>query len=68
MFDGEGEPICLSAQIEVGVTPGMDLAGSAQRLTRAQMSGAFASVVDEQDGGCMAPLTATQESEQRSDI
>jgi len=68
MFDGERKPICLSAQIEVGVTPGMDLAGSAQRLTRAQMSGTFAGVVDEQDGGCMAALQATQESEQRSDV
>src|SRR5579864_4758713 len=35
MLNGEGEIIAVAAQIEIGVPPGVELGGAAQRLTGA---------------------------------
>ena len=57
MFDGQGEAVIgIAAQVEVGVAPGVELGGAAQGLAGAHVAGAFAGVVDEDNGGAVAAL------------
>ncbi len=64
--DHEDLPVAAS-QVEIAVSPGMQLAAPPQRLSR-PCGTAFASVVDEQDGGLEATLYVTQEAEDGSDL
>ncbi len=69
MFDGQDDAIVtVPSEIEVGVTPGVELRGSAQGLPRADGAGALFGVVDKHDGDGVTPLQFAQEGEQRSHI
>ena len=50
MLDGQSELVALTAQVEVGVAPAVEFAGTAQSLARAAGVGVFAGVVDQEDG------------------
>jgi len=56
MLNGKIEVLALSAQIEVGVAPGVQFGGSAQRLATAFVRSALAGVVHEGDRGVQLPL------------
>ena len=67
MLDGhEGLPV-PAAQVEVTVSPGVQLTAAPQGLSRPR-SAALASVVDEHDGGLEAALQIAQEAEDRGDV
>ncbi len=69
VFDGERDAvICVATQIEVGIAPGVELGGTAERLTGAHGAGAFPGVVDEDDSEAMAALEVAQVGEQRGDL
>jgi hypothetical protein len=50
MFGGEGESCAVAAEVEVGVTPAVEFAGTAEGLTGAGGVGVFAGMVHQQDG------------------
>ena len=64
MFDGEGEVTAVASQIEIGVTPGMELGRAAERLPGADAAGAFLSVVHDQHRNRMTALQFAQIGEQ----
>jgi hypothetical protein len=68
ILDGEVEALTLSAQIEVGVAPGVQFRGSAQRLAAALVVGTLAGVVHEGNRGKVAALQGAQEAEQWGDL
>ena len=76
VFDGQGDPIVarrlceggLAAEIEVGITPGMELGGTTQGLAGPHVAGTFARVVDDDDGDPVATLQIAQIGEQRGDL
>ena len=41
VLDREGEIIAIAAQIEIGITPGVELGGTAQGLSGAHAAGAL---------------------------
>ena len=67
MLDGhEGLPVA-TAQVEVTVSPGVQLTAAPQGLARPR-GPALASVVDEQHGGLEAALQVAQEAEDGGDV
>ena len=68
MLDGhEGLPVA-AAQVEIGVSPGVQLAAAPAGPGPAGVAPALARVVDEQDGGLEAALQVAQEAEDRRDV
>ena len=68
MFGGEGQLGALAAQVEVGVAPAMEFAGTAQGLAGARGVGALAGVMDDDDGEVEAALQFAQEGKQSGDL
>jgi hypothetical protein len=68
MLDGEDEMITIAAQIEIAISPGVELWGAAQCLAGASVTGTFLGVVDDEDGDAMAPLPLAQIGEQRGNF
>jgi len=68
MFDGQGELIALTAQIEIRVSPTMQFTGTAQGLAGAQGGSVFFSVMDQEHGQMKLALELTQEAEQGRDL
>ena len=69
MLDSQDDAIvAVAAEIEVGVTPGVELRRSAQGLTGADGARPLSGMVDKRDGDGMAALYFAQEGEQRRDI
>jgi hypothetical protein len=68
MLDGEGEIIAVAAQIEIGVPPGVELGGAAQRLTGADTATTLLGVMDDEHGDAMPALQLAQVGEQRGDL
>lgn len=57
MLNGQDDAIVTVApEIEVGIAPGMEFRGSAQRLPGADGAGSLLGVVDEHDGDGVTPL------------
>src|SRR5580704_18121176 len=66
VFDGEDElVVAAAAEVEVGVTPGMELGGAAQGLAGADAAGAFLGVVDDDHGDGVTALQFAKIGEQR---
>lgn len=70
VLDGEGEdvPFAGATQVEVAVAPGVKLGAAPEGLSCAEMSGALAGVVDEDDSSLVMALQAAQVVEQWSDL
>lgn len=68
MFDGEREVFVLPAQVEIGVTPGVELGATPKGLTCAQMACGLSGVVNEYDGEMEAALKLAQVAEDGSDL
>ena len=68
MLDGEGEIIAVAAQIEIGIPPGVELGGAAQRLTGADAATSLLGVMDDEHGNVMPALQLAQVGEQRGDL
>jgi len=68
MLDGEDKVIAIAAQVEVGITPGVEFGRAAQGLTGSGLGGALARVVDEDDGDGKSALQLAQIGEQRGDL
>src|SRR5215468_6565046 len=68
MLDGQGEIIAIPPEIEVAVTPGVELRGPAQRLPTAGVGGTLLGMVDDKHGKCVAALQLAQIGEQRGDL
>ena len=64
MLDAQDEGVVAAAQVEVGVSPGMQVSGSAQRLAAETRGGVFAQVMDENDRQAVSALQVTQLAEQ----
>jgi hypothetical protein len=48
MLDRQREIIAVTAQVEVGIAPGVELRGAAQRLTGADAATALLGVMDDE--------------------
>ena len=57
-----------AAQVEVGVAPGVELGGAAQRLAGADAGGGFLGVMDHEHRQRVASLQLAQVGEQRRDL
>jgi hypothetical protein len=68
MLDGEAQAGALAAQVEVGVTPGVQLGGAAEGLAGAEVGGALAGMVDEEDGAVEVALEVARIGEQGGDL
>src|SRR5262249_15022912 len=68
MLDAEREIVALAAQIEIAVTPGVELGGAAQRLPAAGLSGTFFGVVDDDNGKRITALQRSEVGEQRGHL
>ena len=69
MLGGQDDAIVVvSAEIEVGIAPGVELRRSAQGLAGAGGSGALFGVVDERHGCAVPTLEVAQKGEQGRDI
>jgi hypothetical protein len=69
LLDGEEEVAVVgAAQVEVGVTPCVKLAASAQGLAGAGAGTAFAGVVDQHNGGGEAALQLAEKGQQGCDL
>ena len=68
MFDRQGQIIAVAAQIEIGVTPGVEFGGPAQRLTGADTACTLLGVMDDQDGDGMPALQLSQIRQQWRDL
>src|SRR5260370_381062 len=65
VLDREGEIIAIAAQIEIGITPGVELGGSTQGLSGAHAGGALFGMMDDDHGDAVAALQLAQIGEQR---
>jgi hypothetical protein len=73
VLDSEGKlataaRIAVAAEVEVGISPGMELGGAAQSLSGAEVTGALPGVVDDDDGEAMTPLQLAQIGQQRGKL
>jgi len=69
MLDGEGEVSLLSPQIEVGVSPGMQVSGAAEALSGLCAGAAvFARVVDDEHGDIEIALQGAEIAEDGGDL
>jgi hypothetical protein len=67
MLDGQADEVVGSFEVEVGVAPGVEVAGPAQRLP-GDGAVAFAGVVDQEDGELVATLKGAQVGQQCRDL
>src|SRR5262245_19538346 len=56
VLDREGEGICFAAEIEIAVTPGVELRRATQGLAGTDVAGSFLGVMDDENGKRMLPL------------
>ena len=69
MFDGQNDAIVtVASEIEVGITPGVELRRSAQGLTGADGACTLFGMMDERHGDGVAALQFAQEGKQRGDV
>ncbi len=68
MFGGQGQLGAFAAQVEIGVAPAVQFAGTAQGLAGAAGVGVFAGVMNQQDGQLELALQFPQVREQRGDL
>jgi len=68
VLDREQEPFVVSSEVEIGVSPGVELGASPERLAGAQVGCAFFRVMDEDDGERVAALKLAEKGEQRGDL
>jgi hypothetical protein len=68
LLDGEGEQLSGTAEVEVGVTPGVKLGGAAEGLTGSCLGSALAGMVDEDDGELEAALELAEVGKKRGDL
>ena len=67
MLDGEPQAVGPAGEIEVGIAPGPEVAGAAQRLA-GNGGAALAGMVDEEDGGVEGACQLTQCGENGGDL
>lgn len=68
VLDSEGELGSLATEIEIGVSPGVELGAATQGLAGAELVRAFSGMVDKDDGELIAALELAQISEKRGDL
>jgi len=68
MLGGQGQLRALAAHIEIGVSPAMEFAGTAQGLSGTTGVGVLAGMMNEHDGQLKLPLELPQIGEQRADL
>src|SRR6202050_4140365 len=68
MLDRQREIIAVAAEVEVGIAPGMELRGAAQRLTGADAATALLGVMDDEHGNVMPALPLAQVGEEGRDF
>src|SRR5208283_3417183 len=68
MFGGQGQLRALAAHIQIGVTPAMEFAGTAQGLSGAAALGVFAGVMNQHDRQLELALQFPQIREQPGDL
>ena len=68
MLDRQREILAVAAQVEVGIAPGVELRGAAQRLTGADAATTLLGVMDDEHGNVMPALQLAQVGEQRGDL
>jgi hypothetical protein len=69
VFDGQNDAVVtVASEIEVGITPGVELRRSAQRLTGTDCAGALFGMMDEHHGDGVAALQFAQEGKQWGDV
>src|SRR5262245_15349861 len=56
VLDREGEGLSFAAQIEIAITPGVELRRATQGLAGTDVPGALFGVMDDEDGKGMLPL------------
>src|SRR5271165_6876261 len=61
-------PAMAAAEVEVGISPGVEFGRATQGLAGTDGSGALPGVMDDGDGDGMASLQSAQEGEQRCDV
>ena len=64
----ESEIITITAQIEIGIAPGVELGGAAQGLAGPNAAGTLLGVVDDDHGDAVSSLQLAQIGEQRRDL
>jgi hypothetical protein len=69
VLDGEGEVALLTSQVEVGVTPGVEVPGAAETLAGLPAGAAvLAGVVDDEDGDVEVALERAEIAEEGGDL
>lgn len=70
VLDGEGELVAVAGtpEVQIAISPGVKLGGTAQGLSGSEVSAALSGVVHEHDGGLIATLQGPQEVEQWGDV
>jgi hypothetical protein len=68
MFDAQIQMWVVTAQIQVGVPPGVEFGRPSERLATTLVGGAFAGMVHQRYGSAVAALQAAQISEQWGDL
>jgi hypothetical protein len=68
VLDLEGERIALAVQIEIAVSPGMELRGAAQRLARPSASCTLLGMMDDEDSQSMPPLQFAKIGKEGGDL
>ena len=68
MLGGKSQLGTLAPHIEIGVTPAVEFAGTAQGLARAAGVGVFAGMMNQQDGQLELALEFAQVREQPGDL
>ena len=67
-LDAQLQLLTVATQIQIGVAPGVQFRGAAQRLAATLMGGALASMMHERDGGMVIALQAAQIGKQGGDF
>jgi hypothetical protein len=60
VLDREREVVVAASQVEIGIAPGVQISGAAERLTAESGGGVLAQVVDEDDGEVVSALEIAQ--------
>jgi hypothetical protein len=69
MLNGENDAVvAVASEVEVGITPGVELGRATQGLTGTTGASALSGVVDKHDGNGVAPLQLAQEGEEWCDF
>jgi len=68
MLDGKLELITATVEIEIGIAPAMQIAGTAEGLAGPVFAGGFSGMVDKQHGHMEAALKVAEEGEDGGDL